>query len=286
MITATSEICNGCHMAFYNFTKSPGRLLTLEELLAAPAGKEPHQGIDRANITVARHMYETLATGNMVCSEYIAVVLARERCDNKVQDVSDKNLRVLVSAMMKAVGEGVSDVYVREYRGGTIGEDGRTTFAYLFPTNMNLDVLAFTDRKLRKTHRENQELRPQLQDARGNGGRSGSGSTTVTPRMHYERVEATNIGGVVVRQDILAARELRNVRRGLACQDDIERKLVPPLEYLRQLPESLRALMANVFSLDMGFRNDTPGEEKRRTYTTPRARSRNENDEKTDENRA
>ncbi|CAM9539996.1 unnamed protein product [Ascophyllum nodosum] len=193
VITAVSDICNSCHMAFYDFTKSRGRLPTIVELLAALAGKELPQGIHRANIAVVRHnMYEALAAGNMVCSEDIAVVLARERRDSKVQDVSDKHLRTLVSAMMKAVGEGVSDVSVREYRGGTIGEDGRTTFVYLFPTNINLDVLASTDRKLRKTHRENQELRQQLKDARGNGG-SGSGSGTVTPRTHDERVEAVKM---------------------------------------------------------------------------------------------
>ena len=110
VITATSDICDSCHMAFYNFTKSPGRLPILNEVLAALAGKELPQGIDRANITVVRHLDEALAAGNMGCSEDIAVVLARERRDNKVKDVSGKHLRVVVSTMIKEVGEGVSDV--------------------------------------------------------------------------------------------------------------------------------------------------------------------------------
>ena len=156
---------------------------------------------------------------------------------------------------------------------------------YLIPTNINVDVLASTDRKLRRMHRANQDLRQQLQGARSIGG-SGSGSAAVTPRMHDERVEAAKIGGLVVREDILAARELRNVRRGSTYQNDIERKLVPATEYLIQLPESLRALMANAFSLDMGFRNDTAGEEEGHPDTISRARSQNANSEKTDENRA
>ena len=195
VIAAVSDICNSCHMAFYGFTKSPGRLPTTNELLAAPAGKELPQGIDKANIAVVRHMYKALAAGNMVCSEDIAVVLARKRRDNKVKDLSDKYMQVTVSNMMKEVGEGVSDVRVREYRGATLGEDGRTTFVYLFPTNINVDVLASTDRKLRRMQRAYQDLRQHLQDTRGDGG-SGSGSATVTPRMHDERVEAANIGGM------------------------------------------------------------------------------------------
>ena len=38
------------------------------------------------------------------------MVLARERRDNKVKDVSGKHLRVVVSTMIKAVGEGASNV--------------------------------------------------------------------------------------------------------------------------------------------------------------------------------
>ena len=155
---------------------------------------------------------------------------------------------------------------------------------YLFPTDMNVDVLASTDRKLRKMHRDNKDFRQQVRDARGNGG-SGIGSVTVTPRMHDERMAAAKIGGMVVRQDILAARELQNVRRGSTYEGDIERKLALATEYLRQLPEFLKALMANAFSFDMGFRNDTAGEEEGRPNTTSGARSRNANGEKTDENR-
>ena len=55
-------------------------------------------------------MYEALGTGNMVCSEDIAVVLARERRDTKVKGVSNKHLRVVVSTMMKEVSQDVSDV--------------------------------------------------------------------------------------------------------------------------------------------------------------------------------
>ena len=142
IITAVSDICNSCHMEFYDFTKSTARLPTTTELLAAPARKGFPQGIDRGNIAVVRHMYEELAAVNMVCSEGIAGMLARERRDNKVKDVSDKYLRVVVSTMIKEVGEGVSDECVRKYRSGTSREDGHTTFVYLFPTKINADVLA------------------------------------------------------------------------------------------------------------------------------------------------
>ena len=228
---------------------------------------------------------EALAAGNMVCSEDIAVVFARERRDNKVKDVSDRHLQVLVSTLMKGAGEGVSDVRVEEYRGGTFGEDGRTTFVYLFLTNFNVDVLVSTDRKLRRMHRANQDLCQQLRDARGNSG-SGSGSATATPRTHDERVDATKIGGMVIREDILAAQELRNVRRGSTYQDDIERKLVPAPEYLKQLPESLRVLMTKAFSFDMSFRNDKADEEQGHPDTISRPGPQNANSGKTDENRA
>ena len=84
---------------------------------------------------------------------------------------------------------------------------------------------------------------------------------------------AAKIGGMLVRKGILAARKLRNVQSGSTYQDDIERKLLSATEYLKQLSESLRALMPNAFSLDMGFRNDTAGEEDGRPDTFTRARS-------------
>ena len=197
VITATRDICNACHMAFYAFLTSKGRLPTTKELLAAPSGAKLPKGIARANNAVVRHVYEALAAGNVVCSEDIVVVLARERRDNEVKGVSDRHLRGLVGTLIKDIGKCVADVRVREYWGGTLGEDGRTTYVYLFPTDINVDVLAATDRKLRRMHRENQELRQQLQEARGNG-RSGSGSATVTPQMRDQRVEAAKIEVKVV----------------------------------------------------------------------------------------
>ncbi|CAM9450488.1 unnamed protein product [Ascophyllum nodosum] len=188
VITAVSYICNPCHMAFYAFMKSSTRLPTTKELLVAPTEPKLPKGIARANIAVVRHVYEALAAGNVVCSEHIAGVLAREWRDNEVKGVSDRHFRGLVWTLMKDIGKGVADVCVREYGGGTLGEDGRTTFVYLFPTSMNVDVLAANDRKLRRMHRENQELRQQLQEARGNGG-SGSGQATVTPQMRDQRVD-------------------------------------------------------------------------------------------------
>ena len=114
-------------------------------------------------------MYEAQATGNMACSEDIAVVLARERRDNKEKGVSNKHLRVVVSTTMKEVSQGVSDLRVREYRGGTFGEDGRTTFVCLLPTNINVDVLASTDRKLRRCTR----FSVGVENKRADAGRDG-----------------------------------------------------------------------------------------------------------------
>ena len=168
-------------MAFYAFLTSKGRLSTTKELLAAPAGPQLPKGIARANIGVVRHVYEALGEGNVVCSEDIAVVFARERRDNDVKDVSDRRLREIVRTLMKEIGECVGDVCVREYGGGTFGEDRRTTLVHLFPTDINVDVLAAMGRKLRRMHRENQELRQQLQAARGTGG-SDSGTATATPQ--------------------------------------------------------------------------------------------------------
>ena len=143
-------------MTFYAFMKSATRLPTTKELLAAPSEVKLPKGTARGNIAAVRHVYEALAAGN---------VLARERRDNEVKGVSDRHLRGVLWTLMKDIGKGVADVCVREYSGGTFGEDGRTTLVYLFPTNTNVDVLAATDRKLRRMHRENQELRQQLQEA-------------------------------------------------------------------------------------------------------------------------
>ena len=99
VITAAGYICNACHMTFFAFVLSTKRLPTTKELLAAPSGAKLPKGIARANIAVVRHVYEALAEGNVVCSEDIAVVLARERRDNEVKGVSDRHLRGIVWAL-------------------------------------------------------------------------------------------------------------------------------------------------------------------------------------------
>ena len=53
---------------------------------------------------------------------------------------------------MKEIGKCVGDVCRREYRGGTFGESRRTTLVYLLSTNINGNVLAATDGKLRGMH--------------------------------------------------------------------------------------------------------------------------------------
>ena len=85
-------------------------------MLAAPSGAKLLKGIVRANIAVVRHVYEALAEGSVVCSEDIAVVLALEQRGNEVKGVSDRHLRGIMWALMKDIGQGVSDVCVREVR--------------------------------------------------------------------------------------------------------------------------------------------------------------------------
>ena len=53
--------------------------------------------------------------------------------------------------LMKEIGKCVGDCR-REYRGGTFGENRRTTLVYLFSTTINGNVLAATDGKLRGIH--------------------------------------------------------------------------------------------------------------------------------------
>ena len=81
---------------------------------------------------------------------------------------------------MKEIGKCVGDKCRREYRGGTFGENRRTTLVYLFSTNINGNVLVATDRKLRGMHRDDQELRQQLQEWRSNGGNSSG--TSMLPK--------------------------------------------------------------------------------------------------------
>ena len=108
--------------------------------MAAPSGAKLLKGIVRVNIAVVRHVYEALAEGSVVCSEDIAVVLALEQRGNEVKGVSDRHLRGIMWALMKDIGQGVSDVCIRENGGEAFREDGRTTFVYLFPTDINVYV--------------------------------------------------------------------------------------------------------------------------------------------------
>ena len=85
---------------------------------------------------------------------------------------------------------------------------------------------------------------------------------------------------------ILAAYDLRNVLHGSAYEDDIERKLVPAKESLQQLPESLRALLANAFGLDMGFRDNTTDEQDELPVMNFPASTQYANSQKNNENRA
>ena len=66
VITLASDICNACHMSVYSFMNSKARLPTTKVLPAAPAGMQLPQGIAKANIAVARHVYEALAAGSGV----------------------------------------------------------------------------------------------------------------------------------------------------------------------------------------------------------------------------
>ena len=104
--------------------------------------------------------------------------------------------------------------------------------------------------------------------------------------MSDERVEAAKIVGKVVWEDILAARDLRNVRHGSTYQDDIERQLVPAKEYLQQLPESLRALLVNAFGLDMSFRDSTTDDKDGLRAMNSPASAQYANSQKNNENRA
>ena len=66
VITLASDICNACHMSVYSFMNSKARLPTTKVLPAALAGKQLPQGVAKADITVARHVYEVLGAGNGV----------------------------------------------------------------------------------------------------------------------------------------------------------------------------------------------------------------------------
>ncbi|CAM9114542.1 unnamed protein product [Ascophyllum nodosum] len=167
VITAGSTICNPCHMAFHNHVTSPERRPTAKELLAAPVGPQLPQGSTRAKSAVKRHVYEALAAGKVVCSEDIETRLVTERRANNIQDASAGHVRRITLKMLKDVGEGVADASVRVYRGGAFGDDKRLVLVYLMPTSDRDNTIAGLDRHVRKMNRQNEDLRQQLREARG-----------------------------------------------------------------------------------------------------------------------
>ena len=66
VITLARDICTACHMSVYSFMNSKSRITATKVLPTAPAGMPLLQGIAKANITVARHVYEALAAGSGV----------------------------------------------------------------------------------------------------------------------------------------------------------------------------------------------------------------------------
>ena len=248
VITAESSICNPCHMAYYQYVTSTERLPTAKELLAASVGPQLPQGSARARRAVKRQVYEALAAGKVVCSEDIETRLVTERRANNIEDASAGHVRGIVQKMLQEVGEGVGDACVREYRDGAVGEDRRKTFVYLIPTVGRDDIIVGLDREIRKMDRENEGLRQQLQEARGDVERGGT-FARATRTTHFKRVQEVKVGASVVREDVLGAPDSQNARRGSILKDDNERQLVPARGNLQQVSESLRALIADTVSL-------------------------------------
>ena len=248
IITADSTLCNPCHMAFHSYLTSPGRHPTAKELLAAPVGPQLPQGSARAKNAVKRHVYEALAAGKVVCSEDIEARLVTERRANNMEDASAGYARKIALKMLQDVGEGVGDACVREYRDGAFGEDSRKVFVYLIPTFGRDDIIVGLDREIRKMDRENEGLRQQLQEARRDADKGGTCASAMRT-TYFKRVQEVRMGASVVREDVLGAPDLQNVRRGSTLEDDNERQIAPARENLQQVLESLSALIADPVSL-------------------------------------
>ncbi|CAM9469481.1 unnamed protein product, partial [Ascophyllum nodosum] len=222
VLTAESTICNPCHMAFHKYVTSPGRHPTARELLAAPVGPQLPQGIERVKNAVKRHVYEALAAGKVVCSEDIEARLVTERRANNIEDASAGHVRRYALKILQDVGEGVGDVSVREYRDGAFGEDRRKIFVYLIPTFGGDDIIVGLDREIRKMDRESEGLRQQLQEAHRDVEKGGTFASAMRTTC-FKRVQEVRIGASVVREDVLGAPDLHNVRRGSTLEDDNER---------------------------------------------------------------
>ncbi|CAM9506323.1 unnamed protein product [Ascophyllum nodosum] len=189
VIAAESSICHPCHMAYYDYVTLTGRLPTSKELLAVSVGPQLPQGSARTKSAVKRHVYEALVAGKVVCSEDIEARLVTERRANNIEDASAGHLRRIAQKMLHEVGEGVGDACVRECRDGAFGEDRRKTFVYLIPTLSRGDIIAGLDREFRKMDRENEGLRQQLQEARGDVERGGT-FARATRTTYFKWVQA------------------------------------------------------------------------------------------------
>lgn len=259
VITAESWICNACYTSFMKHA-ARGWRPSLEALLATPAETTLRQGRAQSVARTVRVVQEALARGDFVCSEDVERSLHQALTEDGLKAASTVNTRQTVREVMKGVADCVRDVEMREYQGASFGEDGRTNFIYLAVVPVHLDSVVALHRKMMKKNAEIDELKRQLREARGgvdvevpSGDASG-----VPPRSALDRLERVKIAAGIVREDIVAATTLRNVRRGRTWADDNARTLQPIGEYVEHLPQTLREMMHRAFDLDMGFAPATP----------------------------
>ena len=157
-------------------------------------------------------------------------------------------------------------------------------FVYLIPTSRRDQQIALLDRETRRLERENEALRVRLLEAGKSPNSTRGSDCAVAQDATAARLHAVREGAKIVQEDIHAMPGMKNVRRGTALVDDIERKLVPPVKYLHELPLSMRVLLATAFNLDTGLAGPINDQDPRPSSSIAGART--ENIRKREHNRA
>lgn len=168
VITVDSWICNHCRSDFKN-AGNEGWRPTVKALVATPMDSEglPPRGPARAVATVTRSIQESLARGDILCSEGIERSLHRALEEDECLATSSENIPSMVEKLLTDIQDGVSDVRVHEDSAASSGEDASRRFMFITVMPLQLRGIVALDRELRRKNQKIIDLRHQLREARG-----------------------------------------------------------------------------------------------------------------------
>lgn len=165
-ITADSWICCACLTAFTS-SVARGWRPTLEVAMATPmAMSSPEPCPSQAVAIIMRNAKESLARGELVCSEDMEQYLRGVREENGLAATSVYQNRTAVRQALRNINDECSDVFLQEFPGSAFGDDGRTRYGYLAVVPVRIEKAIACHHEVRRKNQEIGDLRRQLQEAR------------------------------------------------------------------------------------------------------------------------